>query len=64
VIAEQIDIRAEAAKVHGELLFFRRRVLPALFETRLDAVFGEEYCDWVRERWSTVGMARGNSPFG
>jgi hypothetical protein len=38
VIAEQIDIRAEVAKVHGELLFFRRRVLPALFETRLDAV--------------------------
>ena len=50
VIAEQIDIRAEVAKVQGELLFFRERVLPALFETPLDAVFGEDYADWVREK--------------
>jgi hypothetical protein len=50
VIAEQIDIKAEVAKVQGELRSFRERVLPAVFETPLDAVFGDDYADWVRER--------------
>ena len=48
VSAEHIDIRAEVAKVQGELLSFRLRILPALFETPLDAVFGEDYALWVR----------------
>jgi hypothetical protein len=48
--AADIEIRAEVAEVQGELLSFRERVLPALFETPLDAVFGEDYCDWVREK--------------
>lgn len=47
---KEIDIRAEVAKVHGELLSFREKVLSALFETPLDAVFGSEYADWVREK--------------
>jgi hypothetical protein len=46
----KIDIKAEVAKVQGELLFFRERILPALFETPVDAVFGSEYGDWVREK--------------
>ncbi len=50
MIAEQIDIKAEVAKVQGELRSFRERVLPALFETPLDPVFGEDYCDWVRQK--------------
>jgi len=45
-----IDIRTEVAMVQGELLFFRERVLPALLETPLDAVFESEYADWVREK--------------
>jgi hypothetical protein len=50
VIAEQIDIRAEVGTVQRELLFFRDRCLPALFETPLDAVFECEYADWVHEK--------------
>ena len=50
VTAEQIDIRAEVARVQAELLSFREGILPALFETPLDAVFGEDYADWVREK--------------
>ncbi len=50
MIAEQIDIRAEIARVQGELVVFRQRVLPALFETPLDAVFECEYADWVNEK--------------
>jgi hypothetical protein len=48
VTADQIDIRAEIAKVQGELLSFRERVLPALIGTPLDAVFDSDYGDWVR----------------
>src|ERR1700722_12872939 len=48
--ANHIDIRAEVAEVQGELLFFRERILSALFETPLDAVFEAEYADWVREK--------------
>ncbi len=47
MIAEQIDIRAEVAKVQSELVFFRERVLSALFETPLDAVFDGDYANWV-----------------
>jgi hypothetical protein len=47
---DQIDIRAEVAEVQGELVLFRDRVLPALFETPLDAVFEGDYSDWVREK--------------
>lgn len=50
VTADTIDIRAEVANVQEELLSFRHRVLPALFETPLDAVFEGEYTDWVREK--------------
>jgi hypothetical protein len=50
VIAEHIEIRPEVAKVQNELALFRDRVLPALFETPLDAVFDGEYANWVREK--------------
>jgi hypothetical protein len=50
VIADHIDIRGEVASVQDELLFFREWVLPALFETPLDAVFECEYADWVHEK--------------
>jgi hypothetical protein len=45
---KEIDIRAEVARVQAELVSFREKVLPALFQTPLDAVFGEDYADWVR----------------
>jgi hypothetical protein len=50
VIAEHIDIRAEIAKVQGELLSFRDRILPASFETPLDVVFQTKYADLVRAK--------------
>ena len=46
----KIDIKAEVARIQSELVFFRERVLPALFETPIDAVFESEYCDSVREK--------------
>jgi hypothetical protein len=50
VIAEHIDIRAEVAKVQNELTFFRKKCLPAFFETAIHEVFGAEYADWVRQK--------------
>jgi hypothetical protein len=46
----EIDIRAEIAKVQGELIFFREACLPAFFGTAIHEVFQEGYVEWVRER--------------
>ena len=50
MIDTRIDIRAEIAKVQGELVLFRDKCLPALFQTPIDGVFEGEYADWVREK--------------
>jgi hypothetical protein len=60
VIATQIDIRAEIARVQGELVLFRERCLPAFFETPIDPVFQEEYAEWVREKIVTRAGAVSN----
>jgi hypothetical protein len=50
VITEQINIRAEVAKVQNELVLFRDKCLPAFFGTTIHEVFGAEYCDWVHQK--------------
>jgi hypothetical protein len=49
----EIDIRAEIAKVQGELIFFREACLPAFFGTAIHEVFQDEYVEWVREKLLT-----------
>lgn len=48
MIAKQLDIRAEVAKVQDELLVFRDKCLPAFFGTPIHEVFHDEYVEWVR----------------
>jgi hypothetical protein len=57
---EQIDIRAEIARVHGELVFFRDKCLPAFFGTPIHEVFQDEYAEWVREKIVTRAGAVSN----
>jgi hypothetical protein len=51
VIAEQIDIKAEIARVQGELIVFRDFCLSAFFGTPIDPVFQTEYGEWVAEKF-------------
>lgn len=44
----EIDIRAEVAKVQDELVLFRDKCLPAFFGTPIDEVFHEQYAEWVQ----------------
>ena len=53
MIAEKIDIRAEIARVQGELLFFREGCLPAFFDTLSHEVFEAQYAEWVQEKIAT-----------
>lgn len=51
MIAEQIDIRAEIARVQEELVFFRDKCLPAFYGTPIDPVFQTEYAEWVAQKF-------------
>jgi len=48
---DQIDIRAEIARVQAELVLFRERCLPAFFGTPIDPVFETKYGEWVAEKF-------------
>jgi hypothetical protein len=50
VIATEINIRTEIARVQGEIVLFRERCLPAFFGDPVHEVFDEDYAEWVREK--------------
>ncbi len=51
MIATHIDIRAEIARVQGELLFFREGCLPAFFGRPIHEVFHDQYGEWAAEKF-------------
>jgi hypothetical protein len=53
LIATDIDLSAEIARVQGELIFFREECLPAFFGTPIHHVFQEEYAESVCEKIAT-----------
>jgi hypothetical protein len=55
VIATEIDIRTEVARVQGEIVLFRERCLPAFFGDPVHEVFDEDYAEWVREKTMSGG---------